>query len=133
VLKKLCIFSLTSFFFHLVEHEIFYEFLLSVWTKLRKGTTDFVMPVRLQHWTTGLGHHWKVLKKFNTWIPSKNLRDNCCNEMEYSCTTSPRQLTYLTKVGTKECGVNFRNFLSQFFNYNEWRCAILPRHQLYLI
>jgi hypothetical protein len=37
-------------FVHLVEHEIFYEFLLGVFAKLRKATTSFVMSVRLSAW-----------------------------------------------------------------------------------
>jgi len=58
-----------------VEHEIFYEFLLGVCTKLRKATTNFVMSVfRMER----LGSHWKMFIKFNIWVPSKNLQDNRC-------------------------------------------------------
>jgi len=75
--------SLINPFFHLVEYEIFCEFLLGVSTKLRQATANL--------------------------------------------------LTYITKVGTKEYGISFHNFLRQLFNYNEWRRAILPRYQPYLI
>ena len=60
-------------FFHLVEHEIFYKFLLGVFAKLRKATITFDMSVRLSAWNDSAPTGQNFMKIFQ-WEPSRSMR-----------------------------------------------------------
>jgi hypothetical protein len=79
------------------------------------------------------GSNCKIFRKFNIWVPSKNLRDNCCKWTGIFMYNISEAARVFNERGHKTVRCQLSFFCTrQLFNYNEWRCAILPRHQLYL-